>query len=245
MIVGEFRERALSNSERELENTVLLLARHFDQQFEDSDIVADRSDRAECNCRGSPRRRCSASRMSGLGRAPDAEIARSAPCPISATSTIYDVGRRADQLVARLAAAADQHRRRATTFRRSNRIRDVEPVMLEPVRSFLTGKLDHGHCPPAERAGRYFPRRDGAADRSCQFRELSSPRSLLAEGAAISMFHREGTMLARYPHVDSMIGQKLQESAADAEGAGPTAAGTRCASKVPSTARTGSDRPPR
>src|SRR5882724_8636535 len=39
-MVGEFRERALSNSERELENTVLLLTRHFDQQFEDCDVIA-------------------------------------------------------------------------------------------------------------------------------------------------------------------------------------------------------------
>src|ERR1700758_2126642 len=39
MMVGEFRERALSNSERELENTVLLLTRHFDQQFEDCEII--------------------------------------------------------------------------------------------------------------------------------------------------------------------------------------------------------------
>jgi hypothetical protein len=40
MMIGEFRERALANSERELENTVLLLTRHFDQQFEDSDTIA-------------------------------------------------------------------------------------------------------------------------------------------------------------------------------------------------------------
>jgi hypothetical protein len=40
MMVVEFRERALSNSVRELENTVLLLTRHFDQQFEDSDTIA-------------------------------------------------------------------------------------------------------------------------------------------------------------------------------------------------------------
>src|SRR5437763_5823864 len=39
-ISGQFRERALNNSERELENTVLLLTRHFDQQFEDADILA-------------------------------------------------------------------------------------------------------------------------------------------------------------------------------------------------------------
>src|SRR2546423_15676568 len=40
MMVAEFRERALGNSERELENTVLLLTRHFDQQFEDSETIA-------------------------------------------------------------------------------------------------------------------------------------------------------------------------------------------------------------
>jgi len=39
MMVGGFRERALANSERELENTVLLLARHFDQQFADYEIL--------------------------------------------------------------------------------------------------------------------------------------------------------------------------------------------------------------
>src|ERR1700754_706554 len=41
MMAGAFRERALVNSEGELENTILLLARHFDQQFEDSDTLAD------------------------------------------------------------------------------------------------------------------------------------------------------------------------------------------------------------
>src|SRR3954453_14606947 len=40
MMVGEFRERALANNERELQNTVLLLTRHFDQQFEDSEAIA-------------------------------------------------------------------------------------------------------------------------------------------------------------------------------------------------------------
>ena len=33
-------------------------------------------------------------------------------------------------------------------------------------------------------------------------------------GAAISMFHADGTMLARYPHVDQMIGQKFPIGAA-------------------------------
>src|SRR2546430_17553109 len=36
---GSSRGRALSNAERELENTVLLLARHFDQQLEDFEVI--------------------------------------------------------------------------------------------------------------------------------------------------------------------------------------------------------------
>jgi diguanylate cyclase (GGDEF)-like protein/PAS domain S-box-containing protein len=45
IMAGIFRERALTNRERELQNTVLLLARHFDQQLDDftaiqRDIVA-------------------------------------------------------------------------------------------------------------------------------------------------------------------------------------------------------------
>ncbi|KRR28230.1 hypothetical protein CQ13_21455 [Bradyrhizobium retamae] len=39
IMAGNFRERALRNSERELENTVLLLARHSDQQFDDFQVV--------------------------------------------------------------------------------------------------------------------------------------------------------------------------------------------------------------
>src|SRR5581483_6303288 len=40
VMIGQFRERALANGERELQNTILLLTRHFDQQFADSNIIA-------------------------------------------------------------------------------------------------------------------------------------------------------------------------------------------------------------
>src|SRR5919198_1986803 len=40
VMIDQFRERALANGQRELENTVLLLTRHFDQQFEDSRTIA-------------------------------------------------------------------------------------------------------------------------------------------------------------------------------------------------------------
>src|SRR3569833_3254843 len=39
LMAQNFRERALRNSSRELENTVLLLAHHFDQQKQDFAVI--------------------------------------------------------------------------------------------------------------------------------------------------------------------------------------------------------------
>src|SRR6185312_10636914 len=41
VMVDGFRERAIHNSERELQNTVLLLTRHFDQQFQDYEVLSE------------------------------------------------------------------------------------------------------------------------------------------------------------------------------------------------------------
>src|ERR1700694_2835481 len=41
IMAGNFRERALNSSQRELENTVLLLARHFDQQLQDFGTIQE------------------------------------------------------------------------------------------------------------------------------------------------------------------------------------------------------------
>src|SRR5207248_113802 len=34
----------------------------------------------------------------------------------------------------------------------------------------------------------------------------------LGTGAAISMFHADGTLMARYPHIDHMVGQKFKSA---------------------------------
>ena len=39
LMAGNFRDRALQNAGRELENVVLVLARHFDQQLEDYEVI--------------------------------------------------------------------------------------------------------------------------------------------------------------------------------------------------------------
>ena len=45
VMIANFRDHALESSTRELENTVLLLARHFDQQLEDAEVPLDRPHR--------------------------------------------------------------------------------------------------------------------------------------------------------------------------------------------------------
>ena len=109
IMVGEFRERALSNSERELENTVLLLTRHFDQQFEDTEIIAtDVISRMQFSEIASPEtfRIWMSSHDAHL-------ILKSKVSVLSYIGDvgIFDVRRQADQLVANLAAAGRQHRR--------------------------------------------------------------------------------------------------------------------------------------
>ena len=80
-----FRERALRNSGRELENTVLMLAHHFDQQLQDFAVIQkDFVDyvRASGITSAADYRK----RHVRPGHPPDAAVRRSRRCPISAAS---------------------------------------------------------------------------------------------------------------------------------------------------------------
>ena len=148
MMAGEFRERALVNSERELENTVLLLTRHFDQQFEDSDtIAADVIAQLQISGIASPED--FRERMSSL----DAhEILKSKVGVLSYLGdvSIFDSDGRLINSSRPLPVPAVNISDRAyfKTFKSNPR---STSVLTEPVRSYLTGNLDHRHRPPAER----------------------------------------------------------------------------------------------
>ena len=86
VMAGNFRERALRNSERELENTVLLLARHFDQQLEDFEVV-QKDLIAFMRSSGIATAEDYKRRMSTPGHPPDAASPRWTRCPMSAAST--------------------------------------------------------------------------------------------------------------------------------------------------------------
>jgi len=207
-MVSEFRERALTNGERELENTVLLLARHFDQQLEDSEIVAnDLISQMQISGIASP-----AAFKERMSTAEAHEMLRSRISNLSYIGevTIFDSeGQMINSSAAWPVPSINVADREYFKAFKSNPQSDA--VTAEPVRSYITGGWTTVIAHRLTGRNGVFL---GAVTRrldpdSCE-RFFASVA--LGPGAAISMFHRDGTMLARYPHIDSMIGKKLRSA---------------------------------
>ncbi|MGX1318012.1 diguanylate cyclase (GGDEF)-like protein/PAS domain S-box-containing protein [Bradyrhizobium sp. USDA 377] len=208
MAVGEFRERTLVNRERELENTVQLIARHFDQQFEDSDVVAadliGQMNLPEISSPAMFRERMSGpaanqmlrSKISSVSYLGDIAIydadgelinwSRSQPLPkISISSRAYFQTLKSDPM--------------------------AEPVILESVRSFIIGKWTTVVARRLRGAdGTFFGAMVRRIDPDSYQNYFASVA--LAEGTAISLFDREGKMLARYPHAEELIGRSFKDA---------------------------------
>jgi diguanylate cyclase (GGDEF)-like protein/PAS domain S-box-containing protein len=208
VMVGEFRERALSNGERELKNAVLLLTRHFDQQFEDSDLTArDLVSKMQLSEIASPD--IFKSRMSTF------DAHQMLKSKVSVLSYIGDVNifDSDGQLINSsgtwpLPAVNIADR---VHFRSLKSDPQSTTVLSQPIRSRFDGEWSTVFAyrlsgPDGAFLG-VMSRRIDPAHFARFFASLA-----LGEGAAISMFHRDGTMLARYPHADAMIGQKFRSA---------------------------------
>jgi len=208
MMVGEFRERALQNSERELENTVLLLTRHFDQQLEDSDTIAsDVITRLRIPGIASPE----AFRQL-IASAEAHEILRSKAGVLSYLGDIslYDADGDIINWSRPLPTPAINISERA--YFKSFKFKPQSPAVLtEAVRSILTNNLNTviAHRLTGE-DGVFLgvmTRRINPGNYEKFFASVA-----IGAGAAISMFHADGTLLARYPHVDRLVGQKFKSA---------------------------------
>jgi diguanylate cyclase (GGDEF)-like protein/PAS domain S-box-containing protein len=208
MMIDEFRERALSNSERELENTVMLLARHFEQQFDDSETVAaDVITQMQISDTTSPE--IFRERMS----TPQAH--RMLQSKVSALSYIGDVAifDSEGKLInwSRPSPVPDISIVDRSYFKIFKSEPQSEPILAEPARSYIDGSwttvIAHRLSGPGGVFLGVMSRRIDPVNYERFFASLT-----LGEGAAIAMFHRDGTMLARYPHIDSMIGQKFKNA---------------------------------
>jgi diguanylate cyclase (GGDEF)-like protein/PAS domain S-box-containing protein len=206
VMVGEFRERALRNSERELENTVLLLTRHFDQQFEDSETIANNlisqmqfseiaSPQIFKNQMSAPAAQLMLkSKVSGLSYVGEVNIFDADGELINSSGTWP---RQAGSISDRAYFKAFKSNPQSTT------------VLAEPVRSRSTGAwntvIAHRLSGPDGIFLGVMARRIDPVNFEKYFASVA-----LGSGAAIAMYHRDGTMLARHPRVEQMIGQNFK-----------------------------------
>jgi len=208
LVIGEFREEALRNSERELENTVLLLTRHFDQQFEDCDVITrDLMLKLGLSEIASPEdfKR----KMSG------SEAHLMLKSNASASSYIGDVNIfDADGVLVNssgdgpLPAGSIADRGYFKSFKSD----PLSPgVVVEPVRALYTGRWTTVFARRLSGLDGVFLGAMGRRIDPANFEKFFASVAL-GEGSAISMVHRDGTMLARHPHVESMIGQNFKSA---------------------------------
>jgi diguanylate cyclase (GGDEF)-like protein len=206
IMAGNFRERALDNSRRELENTVLLLSRHFDQQLEDlgavqNDLIAYMRSSGIDSVEQYKRQMSS----------PD--IQRMLQLKLSAVSyvggiNVFDAdGRLINSSTAWPVppfSAAD--RSFFKTFKTDPRSPDM---LVESVYSRITGVWTTVIARRMTGPHGEFLGAVGRGIEPAHFEKFFASVAL-GEGATISMFHHDGTLLARYPHAESMIGRVFE-----------------------------------
>jgi diguanylate cyclase (GGDEF)-like protein len=203
--IVSFRQRALINSERELQNTVLLLARHFDRELSDFEAVQSDLIR-QLQSAGLDTPEAFASQFSGK----DEHIALQNSVRGSSDVAGINLFDANGQLInsslswpARAINIADRG-----YFGELKTYPSSPDVVVAPVFSRFTGGwttvIARRVVGPNGKFLGLVTRGLSPANFERFFESLA-----LGEGAAISMLHRDGTLLARYPHVDAMIGQNF------------------------------------
>ncbi|MGY3619516.1 bifunctional diguanylate cyclase/phosphodiesterase [Bradyrhizobium sp. USDA 10063] len=203
LMVGQFRERALHNSERELENTVLMLTRHFDQQFEDSAAVAsDLVLQLRIPELASPE--AFKERMS---TAEVHHVLKSKGLSYLGDVSLFDTDGRIITWSGPLPAPKLDISERAY-FKSFKSNPATEPVLAEAVHSYVTGNLNTVIAHRLTGSNGIFlgimTRRIDPANYEKFFASIAPGAS-----ATIGLFHADGTLLARHPRIDEMIGRNF------------------------------------
>jgi diguanylate cyclase (GGDEF)-like protein len=204
--IGNFRERALANSERELENTVLLLTRHFDQQFQQLELV-QRSVVETIRSAGIASREDFEREMSSN----DVHLmlkAKIAALPQTGNLSLIDSNGKLINAAGNWPVPSIRIDDRAY-FKALKADPQLRTILSEPLLNRLTAtwttilarKLTG---PNGEFLGVVL----GSIELA-QFEEFFTSVAL-GEGAAITMSNRDGTLLARYPHVAELIGRNFK-----------------------------------
>ncbi|MGC2086386.1 MAG: EAL domain-containing protein [Bradyrhizobium sp.] len=203
VVADSFRERALNTARRELENTVLLLARHYDQQLEDLSAV-QQDVAAFVRNSGIETSERFRQRMSGQ------DVHAMLTAKVGALSylgsvTVFDTKGNLlnSSNVWPVPTVNVADRPYFKTFATDPSSSDI---LVEPVHSRLSGawttvmalRLKGPHGEFLGVIGRGFE--------PIHFERFFASVAL-GQDAVISMMHSDGTLLARYPHDDELIGR--------------------------------------
>jgi diguanylate cyclase (GGDEF)-like protein len=205
-MVGNLRDRALNSSERELTNTVLLLAHHFDQQFEEFAII-QKDLVAYMRLIGIASSEDYKRLMSSQDMHELLKVKSNGSFDVAGVNIFDSDGVLINSSKAWPLPAVDiADRAYFKTFKSDSA---PTPVLIELVQSRITGAgwtvLISRKMTGAN--GEFL----GLVTRGiaiANFEKFFAPLAL-GDDAVISMFHRDGTMLARYPHSDKLIGQNF------------------------------------
>jgi diguanylate cyclase (GGDEF)-like protein len=205
-MVSNFRNHALESSKRELENTVLLLAHHFDQQLDDAavplnDIIV------QIHQAGT----ASPDDFKRVMSTPETHLMLKAKAGNSskiAGFNVYDAEgvliNSSEVSVVPAVTIADR-----AYFKALKSSSDETRLQIELVHSRFTGNWKTLIARKAIGPHGEFLGIVSRAITPAKFEEFFSLVAL-GEGATISMHHHDGPLLARYPHAEENIGKNFK-----------------------------------
>nr|WP_050780941.1 EAL domain-containing protein [Bradyrhizobium sp. ORS 278] len=216
VMANGFRARTIDNHQRELENTVLLLTRHFAQQFEDAETaVAHAIQRMQLGSISSPDalrarvtqddiREILQSQVNGLSYMGDLTIIDADGNFVSWSSS--------DPLPSVNVSDRPYFKELKTASQPNAFV--IAPVVSRVTSGWATIVAHRLSGANGEFLGLLTRRVDPRTY------ETFMESIALGNNAAITLFHADGTVLARYPHIASVMGRRiitgnLHESVAD------------------------------
>ncbi|TWA97123.1 bifunctional diguanylate cyclase/phosphodiesterase [Bradyrhizobium stylosanthis] len=206
LMAQNFRERALRNSGRELENTVLMLAHHFDQQLQDFAVIQkDFVDHVRgIGVAGADDYR---KRLSGQ------DIHRMLRSKIEALPYMGGVNiidSDGNVINSSTAWPAPKINVSDRAYFRTFKYDPYSPdVLIEPLHSRISGAWTILIVRKIIGPNGEFMGVVGRGIEPANFEKFFES-VVLGEGATISMLHRDGTLLARYPHSSELMGQNFK-----------------------------------
>ncbi|MGC1664048.1 MAG: EAL domain-containing protein [Bradyrhizobium sp.] len=205
--VDNFRERALSSQERELENTVQLITRHFDQQLEDFTIVLkDIADHVRSSGASSEMLK---GQLATLEWHEELRTKVSAYSDAAAISVFAADGTLINS--SEVWPVPDVNVSDRNYFKVLKSGSASTPIQIEIVQGRISRRwaniVAHRLTGPKGEFAGIITRTIMPATIEKYFASV-----VLREGAAISMYRRDGILLARYPHVERMIGSNIRAS---------------------------------